>query len=163
MLGGKPAPACGFAIGVERLLELMPADATSDEPWCDVYVVHHGDAAARLAMKVAEGLRTVGLDVVLHCATAAGIGSFKSQMKKADASGAAFAVILGDDEVAANEATVKPLARDGAGPHEQRRVALDALTTMLVDALVGGDDPADDLDIDTATNPTSDDVGARPH
>ncbi len=95
-------------------------------------------------MKVAEGLRTVGLDVVLHCATAAGIGSFKSQMKKADASGAAFAVIFGDDEVAANEATVKLLVRGGA--REQRRVPLDSLTTMLVDALVGDDEPIDALD-----------------
>ncbi len=112
-------------------------------------------------MKVAEGLRTVGLDVVLHCATAAGIGSFKSQMKKADASGAAFAVILGDDEVAANEATVKPLMRDGGAPREQWRVGLDALTTALVEALVGSDDGADDDADDDADDedddPTADD------
>ena len=145
MLGGKPAPACGFAIGIERLVELMRAGEPMDAPTCDVYVVHQGEPAALLAMRVAEGLRTVGLDVILHCATATGPGSFKSQMKRADASGAAFAVLLGDDEVASNEATVKALARDidaaGDGARaSQRRVPLDELTVMLVDALVGDDE-----------------------
>jgi histidyl-tRNA synthetase len=145
MLGGKPAPACGFAIGIERILELIRPKEAPGETICDVYVVHQGDAASRLAMRVAEGLRTVGLDVVLHAATVTGIGSFKSQMKKADASGAAFAVILGDDEVAANEATVKTLFDDSAaGGSNQRRVPLDALATTLVDALVGDDDPDED-------------------
>lgn len=141
MLGGKPTPACGFAIGIERILELMRAQGATADPSCDVYVVHQGDAAALLAMRVAEGLRTVGLDVVLHCTAGAG-ASFKSQMKKADASGAAFAVILGDDEVAAGEAMVKPLARDVGRPGttNQRRVALDALAVTLVDALVASDD-----------------------
>jgi histidyl-tRNA synthetase len=148
ILGGKPAPACGFGIGMERILELMRAKQPQTEAACDVYLVHQGDAASRLAMKIAEGLRTVGLDVVLHCATAAGIGSFKSQMKKADASGAAFAVIVGDDEVAANEATIKPLDRDAAGGSrmDQKRVALDDLTSTLVDALIASDDDAPDED-----------------
>jgi len=142
VLGGKPAPACGFAIGMERILEMLRAKQEPVEPSCDVYLVHQGEAASLLAMRVAEGLRTVGLDVILHCAGPAGIGSFKSQMKRADASGAAFAVLLGDDEVAANEATVKPLVRDGAahGSGAQRRVALDALTVMLIDSLVEDDD-----------------------
>ncbi len=135
-LGGKAAPACGFAIGIERILELMRAHMPAHRASCDVFVAHQGDAAALLAMRVAEGLRTVGLDVVLHCRGAAGPASFKSQMKRADASGAAYAVILGDDEVAANEATVKALARDGGGGG-QRRVSLDALTGTLIDALVG--------------------------
>ena len=146
MLGGKAAPACGFAVGVERLLELMRAEQRVDEAQCDIYLVHQGEPASRLAMKVAEGLRTVGLDVILHCATAAGIGSFKSQMKKADASGAAFAVILGDEEVAANEATVKALTREqGEGRSNQQRVALGDLTTMLIEGLVG-DEPSGDGD-----------------
>ena len=154
ILGGKPAPACGFGIGMERILELMRAKQPSTRPACDVYLVHQGEPASRLAMKVAEGLRTVGLDVVLHCATAAGIGSFKSQMKKADASGAAFAVILGDDEVAANEATVKALERDadGGAPPQQKRVALDDLATTLIDALVANDDDAHDEAGDDASN-----------
>ncbi len=143
MLGGKPAPACGFAIGIERILELMRAHEQVAAQACDVYVAHQGEAASRLAMRVAEGLRTVGLDVILHCAGAAATTSFKSQMKRADASGAAFAVILGDDEVAANEATVKPLVRgaskDGSPRGEQERVPLDALAKTLIDALVGDD------------------------
>ena len=149
MLGGKPAPACGFAIGIERILELVRNRQATSLPTCDVYLVHQGEPAARLAMRVAEGLRTVGLDVVLHCATANGSGSFKSQLKRADASGAAFAVILGDDEVAANEATVKPLARDdGDRERGQQRVPLDDLAAMLVDALVGDDEAFDDDDTD---------------
>jgi histidyl-tRNA synthetase len=147
MLGGKPQPACGFAIGIERVLDMLRAHQNLDVASCDVYVVHQGEPAARLAMQIAEGLRTVGLDVVLHCATVAGIGSFKSQMKKADASGAAFAVILGDDEVAAREATLKTLsdARD-AGGSNQRRVALSDLSTVIVEALVGDDDADDEAD-----------------
>jgi histidyl-tRNA synthetase len=148
MLGGKPQPACGFAIGIERVLEMMRAHQNLDVASCDVYIVHQGEPAARLAMQVAEGLRTVGLDVVLHCATVAGIGSFKSQMKKADASGAAFAVILGDDEVAAREATLKTLSDvRGAGGSNQRRVALSDLSTVIVETLVG-DDAGDDDDSD---------------
>ena len=137
ILGGKPAPACGFAIGIERILELIRADQTEARPRCDIYVVHQGEPAALLAMRVAEGLRTVGLDIVLHATGTATGASFKSQMKRADASGAAFAIILGDDEVQANEATVKALrssANEGPG---QRRVKLDDLAAVLTTALVG--------------------------
>ncbi|MEW5709434.1 MAG: histidine--tRNA ligase [Pseudomonadota bacterium] len=104
-LGGKPTPACGFAMGVERLLALL---AEKEEPApapVDVYMVHQGERASDLAPRVAEALRDVGLRVVLHC----GGGSFKSQMKKADASGAQVAVILGEDELQAGEVSVKPL------------------------------------------------------
>jgi histidyl-tRNA synthetase len=147
ILGGKQTPACGFGMGMERIIELMRADQQQGEMLCDVYLVHQGEAASRLAMKVAEGLRTVGLDVILHCATAAGIGSFKSQMKKADASGAAFAVILGDDEVAANEATVKTLTGERTeGQSNQQRVSLDALTVMLVDALVSDEESLSEIE-----------------
>ena len=141
---------------MERILEMLRSTQPPADAGCDVYVIHQGEAASLLAMRVAEGLRTVGLDVVLHCATAAGIGSFKSQMKRADASGAAFAVIFGDDEVAANEATVRPLVRDPAERRDggQQRVPLDALTVMLVDALVGaGEAPgsSDDATTDVET------------
>ena len=105
-LGGKPAAACGFAMGVERLLALMEAQGiVSDMPTLDVYVVHVGDAADVAAMQVAEQLRDAGLSVVLHC----GGGSFKSQMKKADGSSARFAVILGEDEVRAGMVSLKSL------------------------------------------------------
>jgi len=84
-LGGKSTPACGFAMGVERLIALIKESGGEPAaPAPDVYVVHQGDEAARLAFRVAEGLRNEGIDVLLHC----GGGSFKSQMKKADSSGA---------------------------------------------------------------------------
>ena len=108
-LGGKPTPGCGFGIGTERVLMLMQ-DAgriASDAP--DAYVVHVGDRATRLAMSVAENLRDAGLAIVVH----AGGGNFGSQMRRADASGARFALIVGDDEAAANVVAVKPLRDPG--------------------------------------------------
>lgn len=116
-LGGKPAPACGFAMGVERLLALMAElglEACPEKP--HVYIVNVGEAAARFAWQAAERFRDAGLDVVLH----GGGGSFKSQMKKADASQAGFSVIIGDDEAAAGEVSLKPMAGQG----EQQRLAL---------------------------------------
>jgi len=123
-LGGKPAPACGFAMGVERLLVMMAELGLVPEPeGPDVYIVNVGEAAGRFALKAAERLRDGGLDVVLH----GGGGSFKSQMKKADASLARFAAIIGDDEAAAGEVAVKPLRGEG----EQRRLALADAVELL--------------------------------
>ena len=105
-LGGKPAPAAGFAMGIERLLALMEtAGKTLPTPVPDAYIVHVGEAAQTWAWQVASALRGAGLATVMHC----GGGSFKSQMKKADASRARYAVILGDDEVTAQQLTIKPL------------------------------------------------------
>ncbi|WP_310447151.1 histidine--tRNA ligase [Thiobacillus sp.] len=116
-LGGKPAPAAGFAMGIERLLALMETGSVAlATPVPDAYIVHAGDAAQRYAWQVAAALRGAGLDTVLHC----GGGSFKSQMKKADASRARYALIIGDDEATAQQVTLKPL-RDGA---EQIRAEL---------------------------------------
>jgi histidyl-tRNA synthetase len=135
LLGGKPAPAVGFAIGVERLLDLWSQTVTAEvAPECDVYVVHQGEAAARRAALVAESLRDVGLDVVLHC----GSTGFKSQMKRADASGAEFAVILGDEELASGEASVKAL-RAVEGGVNQRKVPFSALADVLLDDLATGE------------------------
>jgi len=112
-LGGKPTPACGFAIGIERVILLLEqstlaADiASAAAP--DAYIVHVGDGAAPLARSLAETLRDEGLRIVVN----AGGGSFKSQMKRADASGARHALIIGEDEVAAGRIAVKPLR--GAG------------------------------------------------
>jgi histidyl-tRNA synthetase len=129
-LGGKPTPACGFAMGVERLIALIrEADGAPAEPAPDVYVVHQGEAAGRLAFRVAEGLRDQGLDVLLHC----GGGSFKSQMKKADGSGASFAVIIGDDEAASGEAQLKALREAG---WEQRKMKVDELAGAIIDTMV---------------------------
>jgi len=126
-IGGKPAPACGWAMGIERLLALV-ADA-GERPCPDVYLVNQGEQAARFAFRVAEALREAGIRVVQHC----GEGSFKSQMKKADASGAPVAVILGDDEAQAGEAGIKAL-REERG---QFRVPMERLTDAISDLLLG--------------------------
>ncbi|GAA4404313.1 histidine--tRNA ligase [Quisquiliibacterium transsilvanicum] len=131
MLGGKPTPACGFALGVERVIELMRrAEPELAESLCDVYVVHQGAQAGVAALQAAERLRDSGLDVVMHC----GGGSFKSQFRKADASGAFAAVVLGDDEVAAGEATVKWLRADdgAAGSGQQQRVPLERVAEVII-------------------------------
>jgi histidyl-tRNA synthetase len=105
-IGGKAAPACGFAMGVERLLSLIGTGLKQvPQTAPDVYLVHQGEAAERFAQQAAECLRDSGVSVVLHC----GGGSFKAQMKKADASGARYAVIIGDEEAAAQQMTVKSL------------------------------------------------------
>ncbi len=131
-LGGKAAPACGFAMGVERLLALWTDEGHRHErPVPDVYVVHQGEAAGRHAFRVAEHLRDVGVVAHLHC----GGGSFKSQMKRADASGATLAVIIGDDEALANQATVKPLRREAG----QKTVAFEQLAETVGEWLLDDD------------------------
>ena len=104
-LGGNSTPACGFGIGLERVFLLMQEYGVTASNCPDIYLVNVGDLAGQQAFAVAETLRNAGLEVVLH----AGGGSFKSQMKKADRSGARFAAIIGDDEAAANEISLKPL------------------------------------------------------
>ncbi|MEF9996161.1 MAG: ATP phosphoribosyltransferase regulatory subunit, partial [Burkholderiaceae bacterium] len=135
MLGGKPAPGCGFAMGIERVIELMrEADVVKTPPACDVYVLHQGGDTLIPAMAAAERLRDEGVDVIVH----GGEASLKSQMKKADASGAEFAVILGETEAAAGAAAVKGLrARgDNAVFAQQQVLPLAELTERVVDALV---------------------------
>ena len=136
-LGGKPTPACGFAMGVERLVTLIQESGGAPEPeGTDVYVVHQGDAASRMAPRVAEGLRDQGINVLYNC----GGGSFKSQMKKADASGAMFAVIIGDDEANAGEVTLKPLRAEGEQRNEQKRIGIDQVADEIMNAFFDGDD-----------------------
>jgi len=128
LLGGKPAPAVGFAIGVERLLDLWEQTVAAEPvPECEVYIVHQGDDAQRLAAQVAETLRDSGLAVIVH----AGAGSFKAQFKRADASGARVAVILGGDEVANRSATVKFLREAGQDGAQQQQVPLAQLADVL--------------------------------
>jgi histidyl-tRNA synthetase len=114
-LGGKPAPGVGFAMGSDRLVALMKDSGNAPAaPRPDAYVVHQGDGTLEMAFVVADALRGAGHSVVMH----AGGGSFKSQMKKADASGAWLALIVGEDEVRAGEISVKALR--GAG--DQQRI-----------------------------------------
>jgi len=133
-LGGKAAPACGFAMGIERLIALIrDAGGEPAGPAPDVYLVHQGEQASRLAFRVAEGLRDQGIDVLLHC----GGGSFKAQMKKADGSGATFAVIIGDDEASTGEAQLKPLREEGAA---QLKLKVDDLAEAIIGQLIDSDE-----------------------
>ena len=109
-LGGKPTPAVGFGLGVERLLLLIDElglAVPSSAP--DAYAILPDASALAQAMPVLEALRAEGVAVQMH----AGGGSFKSQFKKADASGARFALVFGADELARGEVAVKPLRGDG--------------------------------------------------
>ncbi|MFO0388044.1 MAG: histidine--tRNA ligase [bacterium] len=134
LLGGKPTPACGLALGVERVLELIRLQGFDAGAQTDVYVVHSGVGSLEMAQQVAELLRDEGIDTIVH----AGGGSFKSQMKKADASGAAFAVLLGEDELKANEVSLKAL-RDAEGQAlhggPQERVAVRDLPLRMLEEL----------------------------
>lgn len=104
-LGGSSTPACGFGIGLERVFLLMQEYGISVNEMPDVYLVNVGELAEKKAFTMAESMRNGGLSVVLHV----GGGSFKSQMKKADKSNARYAAIIGDEEVALDEVTLKPL------------------------------------------------------
>jgi histidyl-tRNA synthetase len=118
-MGGKPAPAIGFGLGVERLLLLLEGlglQGPSQAP--AAYCVVASDAAMGAAVPLVEALREQGVDVVMH----SGGGSMKGQFKKADASGARYALILGDEEIAQGTVTVKSL-RDGGGAQVQKLLA----------------------------------------
>ena len=131
-LGGKPTPAVGFAMGIERLGLLIeplgqgPAELARQ---VDVYVAAFGEAAELAALTLSEQLR----DAVpgLRLAVNAGAGSFKSQLKKADKSGALFALILGEDELAQQVVALKPLRGEG----QQQTIAWDALAAHLAACL----------------------------
>ena len=131
-LGGKPTVAVGFAMGLERLillletLDLIPASVNGD---ADVYVTAMGEKAMAPALGLAESLRTElpGTIVISHC----GGGSFKSQMKKADKSGARYAIVLGENELASGTVGLKPLRSND----EQRDINTSDLSLVLKDLL----------------------------
>jgi len=130
--GGKPTPGVGFAMGVERLVLLLETlgviPAELNRP-ADLYVCAFGEPAELAALTLAEQLRSAipGIRLLVN----AGAGSFKSQFKKADKSGARFALILGEDEVANRVVGFKPLRDEG----EQQRIAWDALPEHLAACL----------------------------
>ena len=119
-LGGDATPACGFGIGLERVFLLMQEYGITADDAPDVYLVNVGELAEQQAFAITETLRNAGLNVVLH----AGGGSFKSQMKKADRSQARFALILGDDEVANQQVTLKPMLATVKGEQQQCSVEM---------------------------------------
>ncbi len=114
-MGGKPAPAVGWALGIERVLELLKTQgAETAAPAPDAYAVVPDAAAIPIALRTLQQLREAGVCVQMHATGAEGQGSFKSQFKKADASGAAYALVFGGEELARGEVIVKSL-RDGVG------------------------------------------------
>ena len=125
-LGGKATPAIGFALGIERLIELLEIpEEVKRESKLDVYLVLVGDDALSKGMPLAEGWRNdvPGLKLQVNC----GAGSIKSQMKKADKSGANIAFLLGDDELEKNVVTVKYLREK----KEQEVIELDKIADFL--------------------------------
>jgi len=124
-IGGKPAPAVGWALGVERILELLKAQNLLPAlPVPDCYAVVPQVEAMPQVMPVLRALRAAGVSVQMHAGGADGHGSMKSQFKKADGSGARYALIFGASELEAGQVAVKPL-REGAGAiSEQTQFAL---------------------------------------
>ena len=129
-LGGKPTPACGFAAGIERLVELLKEVSTERSTHkVDVYLLMAGDKAVSAGMVLAESLRdhNPSLRLIANC----GAGSFKAQMKRADKSGASIAFILGDDEIEQGTITLKYLRIE----KEQQQVDVAALPTLIDEIL----------------------------
>ncbi|GAB4403211.1 MAG: histidine--tRNA ligase [Rhodoferax sp.] len=120
-LGGKPAPAVGWALGVDRVLELVRARCAFDAPIPDAYAIVMHEQRWPQVMAVLQRLRQRGVSVQMHACTEQGLGSLKSQFKRADASGARYALVFGEDELSAGEVSLKPLRQTDA---PQRRLAL---------------------------------------
>ncbi len=122
-IGGKSAPCVGWASGMERVLELLkeqnllPAAAAPD-----AYAIIPDAAALPQALQTLQQLRLAGVRVQMHASASGDMGSFKSQFKKADASGARYALVFGADELAEGCVTVKNL-RDGVGEQSKKALA----------------------------------------
>ncbi|KGG88692.1 histidine--tRNA ligase [Comamonas thiooxydans] len=125
-IGGKPAPAVGWGMGVERVLEVLKEVGVEiPQPAADVYAIIPDASVLPQVFKTVQQLRAAGVAVQMHAAaggSAEGMGSMKSQFKKADGSGARFALIFGSDELAEGKVTVKSL-RDGEGQQVQQALA----------------------------------------
>jgi histidyl-tRNA synthetase len=124
-VGGKPAPAVGWALGVERVLALLEEQgAELPVAWPHAYAIVPDASSMPLVLQYLRQLRALGINVQMHASSGEGVGSMKSQFKKADSSGAQFALIFGADELAQNTVSIKSL-RDGGGA--QRTESLDRL------------------------------------
>jgi histidyl-tRNA synthetase len=122
-IGGKPAPAVGWAIGVERVLDLLKEQGGEvPAPVPDVYAIVPDATSMPVVLRALQQLRETGVRVQMHASTVEGLASFKAQMRKADASGATYALIFGADELARGEVTLKSL-RDGSGAQSARSLA----------------------------------------
>jgi len=122
-LGGKSTPAVGWALGVDRVLELAKtAGFTGTGVQLDAYAIVTDASAMPLVLSTLQSLRTLGISVQMHTSAADGMGSMKSQFKRADASGARYALIFGADEIKTAQVTIKPL-RDGDAVQVTRSLA----------------------------------------
>ena len=123
LIGGKPAPGVGWGMGMERVLDLLQQSGIEPPAQApDAYAVLPDAAGLSVAIATVEALRAAGVAVVMHAGGAAGLGSMKSQFKKADASGARHALVFGGDELALGLVAVKPL-RDAAAAQVLRPLA----------------------------------------
>ena len=123
LIGGKPAPGVGWGMGMERVLDLLQQSGIEPPAHApDAYAVLPDAAGLSAAIATVEALRAAGVAVVMHAGGAAGLGSMKSQFKKADASGARHALVFGGDELALGLVAVKPL-RDAAAAQVLRPLA----------------------------------------
>lgn len=131
LLGGKPTPCVGFGLGLERLLELADEQGVFKAPQeTEIYFVHQGEKASQVAALLAEKCRDAGWKVMVH----AGSSGFKSQFKRADLSGARWAVVIGEEELAQDKVALKPLRASENGTIEnQFEVAQADLVQVLAE------------------------------
>ncbi|MDR2332188.1 MAG: histidine--tRNA ligase [Burkholderiaceae bacterium] len=135
-VGGKPAPAVGWALGAERVLELLKEQGSQVPALVpDVYAIVPDAGSLPQVIAALQKLRAAGVSVQMHTSSGEGMGSMKSQFKKADASGARFALVFGADELARGAVTVKSL-RDGEG--RQSEQSLDAIGTWAGTLKISG-------------------------
>jgi len=129
-LGGKPTPATGYAIGLERLIELVSLQGGGEEEGAtDIYLALLGETAELEGVVIAHQLRTEGYSVVANC----GGGNLKKQMKRADRSGASMALIVGDDEINAGTVVIKPLRGVGTQVTVERDSIQSSISGFLVE------------------------------
>ncbi len=132
-LGGKPTPAVGWGMGIERVLELVKEQSlASSAPVPDIYAVVPDASALTTVATTLQALRAQGVSVQMHASLDGSVGSFKSQFKKADGSGARYALIFGADELAQGKVALKPLRSEGGAqaPAAQELFAFDQLAAL---------------------------------
>jgi histidyl-tRNA synthetase len=135
-LGGKPAPAVGWALGVDRVLELLKAGGGGNvDPNLDAYAVVTDISSLPVVLTALQTLRLAGVSVQMHASTSEGMGSMKSQFKRADSSGARFALIFGSDEIRDFQVTIKPLRDANASQTTQSLANIDAWAPTLQSVL----------------------------
>ena len=136
-LGGRSTPAVGWAMGIERFVALYEAcGGEAPQRQADIYLTALGDGTLQRAFAIAEQVRDA--DATIRVEVNLGGGSFKSQMKRADKSGARYALILGEQELADNQIGIKPLRSQD----EQYTVAMDEIVVALKEALGRAEDSA---------------------